>query len=871
MKWLILLLGGVLPGAGSVAGTDRAPFVEPDFPFFGSVLDARRAGAGWPEDNLTSRGLILNLGLGHWACFDVDLLRVALVWRGDAVSPVSMAQGSYHDPGHKAPEGIHALPEPMGTPWLATGIRPGWLAGDDPDWTDPRDPGPDAREVGRGPLPSGRGTFRALRLVEGGVVLEYEVAGIPVVEWLRAEGDAVHRTFRVERVPTTMRVAIGRVAAGLAITVRGRGADDRLTIEEDGSSEAERTLRLTPGPGPVRFRVTLAPEGAGKDTDPGWGEPPAGPPARRWEGEVRTGKIGAIRADALVVESVGLPQDNPWRRHVRLADLGFFRDGRAAAVTFDGDVWMVTGLEGGLEAVRWRRYASGLHEPLGLCVRNDTIFVHDRNGIWRLLDTDDNGEADRHERVPTDVSQTAETREFALGLRTLPDGAFVLAKGGQRGATLGRHAGMVLRVPADGGSATVLAHGLRQPFLGVHPGTGAITASDQQGHYVPTTALHAIAGNPSRHHGFLPLILPRDSHDEPIVEPLTWIPHSINASASGQVWATDARMGPFEGALIHLGYYRPELFVVRPFARGAGPGAAVMSLTRELTFPLLAGTEHPRDGDVYVTGFQIWGTVAPDISGLARLRPGGGPSLLPREVVPFNEGILLRFEVALDDRTAGNPANYSVERWDYRRSAAYGSAHYRADGSKGQDILPVSGVALSDDRRGVLVAIDGMAPAMQMRIGWALQTPDGRDLRNHAYFTVRKPAPFVPEASGFARFHLEQRAPSAVSGAEETPVTVEEGRRLAELMGCVACHSTDGSTVGRVGPTWKGLFGGERVLTDGRVVVADESYLDRAIREPDADVVRGFEGTDTGMPSYEGVLTDAQIEALVLYLQTLGD
>jgi hypothetical protein len=32
---------------------------------------------------------------------------------------------------------------------------------------------------------------------------------------------------------------------------------------------------------------------------------------------------------------------------------------------------------------------------------------------------------------------------------------------------------------------------------------------------------------------------------------------------------------------------------------------------------------------------------------------------------------------------------------------------------------------------------------------------------------------------------------------------------------------------------------------------------------------RGFEKSDTGMPSYEGVISDAQIEALVLYIKSL--
>jgi hypothetical protein len=53
-----------------------ADWVEPDFPFFSSVLDARRAGPG-PANNLTPRGLMMNLGRGYWVGFDTDLLRVA--------------------------------------------------------------------------------------------------------------------------------------------------------------------------------------------------------------------------------------------------------------------------------------------------------------------------------------------------------------------------------------------------------------------------------------------------------------------------------------------------------------------------------------------------------------------------------------------------------------------------------------------------------------------------------------------------------------------------------------------------------------------------------------------------------------------------
>ena len=92
---------------------------------------------------------------------------------------------------------------------------------------------------------------------------------------------------------------------------------------------------------------------------------------------------------------------------------------------------------------------------------------------------------------------------------------------------------------------------------------------------------------------------------------------------------------------------------------------------------------------------------------------------------------------------------------------------------------------------------------------------------------------------------------------------------VSELMGCVACHSNDGSLVGKVGPSWKGLFASQRPIVGGAKVVADEAYLRESIKEPAAKVVSGFEKNDTGMPSYEGIMTESQIEALILYIKSL--
>jgi cytochrome c2 len=223
--------------------------------------------------------------------------------------------------------------------------------------------------------------------------------------------------------------------------------------------------------------------------------------------------------------------------------------------------------------------------------------------------------------------------------------------------------------------------------------------------------------------------------------------------------------------------------------------------------------------------------------------------------------------VALDARRATNPANFSVERWNYHRTANYGSPHFKLDGTPGQEWMTPSSTYLSQDSKSVFVGIPDMKRVMQMRLGWALITREGAGFEQNAYFTPQELTKFNAEAEGFSPVTIDLTP--RMSQAATTPVTVVEGQKLAGLMGCTACHAVELAIEGKVGPTWKGLFGAQREFKGGATAVADEAYLRESILEPATKVVSGFEKNDTGMPSYAGVLTEAQIQALILYIKTL--
>ncbi len=88
------------------------------------------------------------------------------------------------------------------------------------------------------------------------------------------------------------------------------------------------------------------------------------------------------------------------------------------------------------------------------------------------------------------------------------------------------------------------------------------------------------------------------------------------------------------------------------------------------------------------------------------------------------------------------------------------------------------------------------------------------------------------------------------------------GKQLVQKRACLACHNVDGSR--SMGPTWKGLWGKERVFTDGTKVVADENYIRESILQPAAKVVKGYPPAMSPFP-----LPDEEIAAIVAYLKTL--
>ncbi|MHC4995943.1 MAG: DUF6797 domain-containing protein [Planctomycetota bacterium] len=900
---LIWWMAGLLSASAVVTpnawATDTPPerrygdFLEPGFPFIVSTVDLRKLGPGYPQNNLVSRGIVVTLGHDLYAMFDTDLLRMACVWEGDHIEMISMAPLTYNVANQygKQPGGMGSLAGVVGQPISMTGVYPGWLTGGLPI-TDPRPEPPNPDEPGRGPIDDTLGRYTGLHLSGERVILEYRVAGARVLERSRAvsQGDAkaVARTIRIDKHAQPLRIVLAEAPAGARFEVNGNTArlapkgnaspasvfatpdlpgkllvqNDRFLVANLNASESKRTFTIYQGiarDGEANALARLAKNDRGAAAAIPHRYHRGGP--RHWPGEVRVSGTRGEDTAAYVLDDIALPNPNPWKRNVRTSGMGFFPDGRLVACTYDGDVWIAEGVDDSLSDIRWTRYASGLCEPQSVKVVDGYVYVFGRGGITRLHDINLDGEADFYENFSNLMIQTAETRDFAMDMVAKPGGGFYVCKGGQQAESRGFHNGSAIEISADGRRARLIADGLREPYLGIHPETGVLSASDQQGHYVPSTPVHVV--RPGDYFGHA--VTTWRSPEPPVTEPLMWIPHHVNSSGTGMVWVTDDRMGPLKGSMLYLSYFVTGVFRVTPDFDAPREQGAVTQLPVHPLFPILKGAQNPADGQAYITGFQMWGGQAQTMAGINRIRYTGLADTQPVTARTVKNGVVLTFERPLELAAAPRPEDFRIERWNYVRSPSYGSGHYRLNGEPGQDPVGVAGVHLSKDRYSVFVHVPDMRIAMQMSMHYRMNGAGGRVYEDAAYFTVHSLRDEDLTAE-FGALDLSATQGVVVAHKIETEASIELGKSISALFGCIGCHSVDGTQAGKIGPTWKGLYGSERRFIDGKSERADRKYLVEAIIKPKKKYTVGF---PQAMPPYEGVLNDAQVESLIMYIESL--
>jgi hypothetical protein len=441
------------------------------------------------------------------------------------------------------------------------------------------------------------------------------------------------------------------------------------------------------------------------------------------------GKRGKALPDSpYVIDTLTVPYRdlNPFKTPMRIGGVGVFSDGRIAVCTIMGDVWLVDGVDDTLDRLVWKRFASGLNQPLGLVVSDDQIHVIGRDQLTRLHDMNQDGEADFYECL-TNEFPTARGNSFALTLHQDDKGRFYWF-------TRSSQFGMTRFTP--GSKPEAIATGLRGcNGTGVSPDGSIVFAMPQEGSWQPASGIFEV-GNGS-YHGFFGPKPEFGKHGYQM--PLCFLPRGIDNSSGDIIFVPDdKRFGPLAGRMIGTSFgYCEHYLVLREIIDGQKVQGGIVPLPGEFLSGAHRGAFSQKDGHLYVVGTDGWQSYASENGSLERIRWTGGGMVLPESVETRKNGLIIRFNDFIDPNSLDLDKAFA-EQWNYLYSGAYGSPEYsvRNPGITGHDPVKIRSLHVLKDGKSIFVEIPLLHPVMQFHLYLELKTRDGRIFKPDIYYSI---------------------------------------------------------------------------------------------------------------------------------------
>ena len=410
----------------------------------------------------------------------------------------------------------------------------------------------------------------------------------------------------------------------------------------------------------------------------------------------------------------------------------------AVATWAKGEVWILENATGPVHEVRFRRFAQGLMEPLGLKVLHDVIYVTQKGELTRLLDTDQDGEADVQECVNDDWGFSGNYHSYAFGPTVGKDGAFYVMTCGQRARWDVPFAGWALRIDPISGKLSGFAKGLRVPNGACAFGPeGDIFATDNQGNWVGACKInHIVEGKSYGFSNSYPA--PRERWDKPLLEkqPAVWLPYHLSPSASGIATIETNAFGPFKGQML-----------VGDFQFGAVQRVyleKVNGVWQGAVWPFASGFNGPvnrlsmgPDGRLYAGGCRrTWPAAKPQEYSLDRVTFTGVLPFEVKRVQARADGFALTFTEPIVPSAALAPGRFSVSQFTYRHIDKYGSPIINHAGQNDRETeLPVTDVQVSGDRRILTLKIENLRAGFVTKVSAPpLRNTAGAELRHPSFY-----------------------------------------------------------------------------------------------------------------------------------------
>ena len=451
-------------------------------------------------------------------------------------------------------------------------------------------------------------------------------------------------------------------------------------------------------------------------------------------------------------------------------------NGNIAVSTRRGEVWIVE--NPGSVKPHYRRFASGLHEILGLACKNGELYCAQRGELTKLMDQNGDGAADRYETVYA-WPISGHYHEYSFGPKLADDGSFWVTGNVSfgnsdwwSGKSIVPWRGWTMKI-SDDGRMEPFAAGMRSPcgigtvdgefFYGDNQGdwmgAGFITHVEK-GDFVGHPASLNWAGLPEspvkmRKEMVYKQVDPRDApnakpeyiRDEPmttiyelghttypgqqIKAPAVWLPHGVLGVSTSEIITDDTQgaFGPFAGQVLvgDQGMSKiARVFLEKVNGEYQGASFDFRSGFRSGVLRMCWGT----DNAMYVGGTNRgWGSTGKEPYGLERLIWTGQIPFEMKAVRAMSDGFEIEFTQPVDKASAENVDHYAVTSYIYKYHPVYGSPMVNFKENA------VRGAKVSTDGMRVRIVVDSL------RLGLI------HDIKPEGVFSAKEKLPLLHPAA----------------------------------------------------------------------------------------------------------------------------
>ena len=526
--------------------------------------------------------------------------------------------------------------------------------------------------------------------------------------------------------------------------------------------------------------------------------------------------------DFYEIKTLPIPQD----LYLEVGGLATMPDGRLAVSTRRGEIWIVENpYQKDSHQTNFRRFASGLHEILGLAYKDGVFYCSQRGELTKITDTNRDGVADLYEPI-YQFELSGNYHEYTYGPVFDKNGDMLvtlnLAWIGFGEGKFAKWRGWLVKIKPDG-SLEPQSAGLRSPAGYSINDEGDIFYGENQGDWVGSGRITHLAkgdfaGNPGGikwakepNSPFKLTLEEIPDNSQPMFEaakkvknlklPAVWFPHAIMGISTSDIIqdTTKGKFSPFPGQYFVADQGQSK--VMRVFmekVNGVYQGFCINY--REGFQSGILRERFGLDGSMFVgMTSRGWGSTGKDNFGLQRLVWNGLTPFEINKIHAKSDGFEISFTQPVDVKSVKNAASYALRSYIYQYHHQYGSPIINVNE------LKIKGISVSPDKKTVRISMDGIKQFYihEFILKGVLNEEGEPLLHETAYYTLNQipagdkmamnesSAPIVEKAV----VAVVDQPKLAVNGKKQL-VTEAQALALLKKHTCLACHAKDKKVIG---------------------------------------------------------------------------